>query len=75
MFIFNNNNGVGLSEKGQFEQGMEVLSQMDRVKQVQAISMYNNMKTDLMGFLADFAREGKVVKQEDIQNFFQVSFI
>ncbi|XP_023334766.1 putative E3 ubiquitin-protein ligase UBR7 [Eurytemora carolleeae] len=61
----------GLSEKGQFEQGMEVLSQMDRVKQVQAISMYNNMKTDLMGFLADFAREGKVVKQEDIQNFFQ----
>eukprot|EP00088_Acartia_fossae_P067970 TRINITY_DN8536_c0_g1_i3.p1 TRINITY_DN8536_c0_g1~~TRINITY_DN8536_c0_g1_i3.p1 ORF type:complete len:408 (-),score=107.34 TRINITY_DN8536_c0_g1_i3:577-1800(-) len=60
----------GKKRAGQFEQGMEALSQMDRVQQVEAISMYNNMKTDLMGYLASFAREGKVVKEEDIRKFF-----
>jgi len=60
----------GKKRAGQFEQGMEALSQMDRIKQVEAISMYNNMKTDLMDYLATFAREGKVVKEEDIQKFF-----
>jgi len=60
----------GRKRAGQFEQGMEALSQMDRIKQVEAISMYNHMKTDLMDHLAQFARDGKVVKEEDIRKFF-----
>ena len=37
--------------------------------------MYADMKTDLMEYLGNFARQGKVVKEEDIRNFFQVEFL
>ena len=50
---------VPLSCQGQFEQGMEELSKMDRVKQVEAIAGYNSMKTELMDFLAGFARDNR----------------
>merc|ERR1711874_789639 len=58
-------------EKGQFEQGMEALSQMDRIKQVEAIHSYNTMKEDLMQYLGKFAENGKVVREEDIKEFFE----
>jgi len=57
--------------KGQFEQGMEALSQMDRIKQVEAIHSYNSMKDDLMQYLGKFAANGKVVREEDIKEFFE----
>jgi len=57
--------------KGQFEQGMEALSQMDRIKQVEAIHSYNSMKEDLMQYLGKFAENGKVVREEDIREFFE----
>jgi len=60
----------GKKRAGQFEQGMEALSQMERVQQVEAISMYNNMKCGLMDYLKNFARQGKVVTEEDIRKFF-----
>lgn len=44
---------------------------MDRVKQVEAIEGYNSMKANLMEYLKKFAENGKVVRQEDIQEFFQ----
>ena len=49
---------------------MKALSEMDRVKQVEAIQSYNSMKTNLMEYLKSFADGKKVVKQEDIKNFF-----
>ena len=54
----------------QYEEGMKALSEMDRVKQVEAIQSYNSMKTNLMDYLKTFAESKKVVKQEDIQKFF-----
>ena len=50
---------------------MKALSEMDRVKQVEAIQSYNTMKSGLMDYLKTFADEGKVVKQEDIAKFFE----
>ena len=50
---------------------MKALSEMDRVKQVEAIQSYNTMKSGLMDFLKTFAAQGKVVKQEDIAGFFE----
>ena len=50
---------------------MEELSKMDRVKQVEAIHGYNSMKSNLMEYLKKFAENGKVVRQEDIQEFFE----
>ena len=48
-----------------------MLSNMGRMEQVDMISMYNSMKTDLMEHLSTFAKEGKVVKLEDIQKIFK----
>jgi E3 ubiquitin-protein ligase UBR7 len=50
---------------------MEALGQMDRVKQVEAIQSYNNMKDNLMEYLAKFANSNKVVREEDIKTFFE----
>merc|ERR1719445_762316 len=58
-------------KKGTLEHGMEALSQMDRVKQVEAIHSYNNMKMNLMEYLSKFADNKKVVREEDIREFFQ----
>ena len=61
--------------KGTLEQGMEALSQLDRVKQVEAIHSYNNMKENLMEYLAKFADSKKVVREDDIRTFFEVSIL
>lgn len=34
--------------------------------------MYTDMKGELMNYLAGFAREGRVVKEQDIKEFFKV---
>ena len=51
----------------QYEKGMEALSAMDRVKQVEAIHGYNSMKSNLMEHLKKFGENKKVVSKEDIQ--------
>ena len=45
----------------QYEEGMKALSEMDRVKQVEAIQGYNTMKSNLMDYLKKFAENGKVI--------------
>ena len=50
---------------------MKALGEIDRVQQVEIIDSYNQMKNNLKDFLEKFASNGKVVKQEDIQEFFQ----
>jgi E3 ubiquitin-protein ligase UBR7 len=42
---------------------------------VEAISMYNSMKENLMEYLAKFAQNGKVVREQDIREFFEVTKI
>ncbi|XP_053330705.1 putative E3 ubiquitin-protein ligase UBR7 [Spea bombifrons] len=49
---------------------MTALSAMNRVQQVELICEYNDLKTELTDYLKRFAEEGKVVKTEDIQQFF-----
>ncbi|KAK6181399.1 hypothetical protein SNE40_009256 [Patella caerulea] len=46
------------------------LSQMDRVQQVELIHGFNDMKNGLREYLRGFAENGKVVKEEDIREFF-----
>ena len=60
------------TEKGsQYEEGMKALSEMDRTKQIEAIHGYNSMKSNLMEYLKKFAENKKVVREEDIQEFFK----
>jgi E3 ubiquitin-protein ligase UBR7 len=50
---------------------MKALSDMDRKNQIEAIHGYNDMKSNLMEYLKKFAETNKVVREEDIQEFFQ----
>ncbi|CAA9998675.1 unnamed protein product [Nesidiocoris tenuis] len=49
---------------------MNVISGMDRVAQVEAISSYNDLKSGLKNFLDKFATSKKVIRREDISEFF-----
>ncbi|XP_054263286.1 putative E3 ubiquitin-protein ligase UBR7 [Macrosteles quadrilineatus] len=59
--------GAGVT---QYERGMEALSSLDRVQQMEAILSYNEMKTHLSEYLAKFVENKKVVREEDIREFF-----
>ncbi|KAM5129017.1 putative E3 ubiquitin-protein ligase UBR7 [Mantella aurantiaca] len=50
---------------------MTALGNMNRVQQVELISEYNDLKSELTDYLKRFAEEGKVVQREDIQTFFE----
>ena len=58
-------------KSSQYEDGMKELSKMERTKQIEAIHGYNSMKSNLMEYLRKFAENKKVVREEDIQEFFQ----
>lgn len=47
------------------------LSKMNRVSQLELLHNLNDFKTDLKEFLADFARNGQVVKRENVEKFFE----
>ncbi|KAI0209019.1 putative E3 ubiquitin-protein ligase UBR7 [Lamellibrachia satsuma] len=54
----------------QYESGMRVLSNMDRVQQVEVLTEYNDLKSELSQYLKKFADNKKVVREEDIREFF-----
>nr|CAD7448593.1 unnamed protein product [Timema bartmani] len=53
-----------------YERGMRALSSLDRVQQVEAIEGFNDMKSHLKEYLQKFAENKKVVREEDIREFF-----
>lgn len=56
--------------ESQYEQGLKALSSLDRVRQVEAITEYNAMKNKLKEYLQKFAENKKVVREDDIREFF-----
>ncbi|GAB1602899.1 putative E3 ubiquitin-protein ligase UBR7 [Argonauta hians] len=50
--------------------GMEALSKMNRVQQMEVIHGYNDLKSELTDYLKKFADSKKVVREEDIREFF-----
>ncbi|XP_041351094.1 putative E3 ubiquitin-protein ligase UBR7 [Gigantopelta aegis] len=52
-------------------QEIEALSQMNRVQQVEVILGYNDLKSELNNYLKKFAENGKIVREEDIREFFE----
>ncbi|XP_066145467.1 putative E3 ubiquitin-protein ligase UBR7 isoform X1 [Euwallacea fornicatus] len=53
------------------DQNNRFLSSMDRVQLIEAISGYNELKEQLGEYLKKFAENKKVVRAEDIQEFFE----
>ncbi|XP_034942909.1 putative E3 ubiquitin-protein ligase UBR7 [Chelonus insularis] len=58
------------SSESQYEKGMKALASLNHVQQVNAIEEYNNMKERLKEYLQKFAENKKVVREEDIKEFF-----
>lgn len=56
--------------ESQYEKGMKALASLDHVQQVNAIEEYNIMKERLKEYLQKFAQNKKVVREEDIKEFF-----
>ncbi|XP_011671114.2 putative E3 ubiquitin-protein ligase UBR7 [Strongylocentrotus purpuratus] len=63
--------GKGKRKRSQYDQGMEALSNMDRVQQGEMMHGYHDMKSALSDFLRSFAEQGKVVTASDIQEFYE----
>lgn len=58
------------SQESQYEKGMKALASLGRVEQLTAIEEYNNMKERLKQYLQKFVEHRKVVREEDIKQFF-----
>ncbi|XP_039751428.1 putative E3 ubiquitin-protein ligase UBR7 [Pararge aegeria] len=54
----------------QYEKGLEALSSLDRIQQINALTEYNKMRDKLLDFLKSFKDRREVVKEEDIKAFF-----
>lgn len=65
------NKGKSEEAQGSRDPLMTALSTMNRIQQVELISEYNDLKTELRDYLKKFAEEGKVVQTQDIQKFFE----
>ncbi|XP_043192753.1 putative E3 ubiquitin-protein ligase UBR7 isoform X2 [Amphibalanus amphitrite] len=60
----------GRRDAGSYAAGMRALENMDRVQQIEVVHEYNDLKSELMSYLKKFAENKKVVREEDIQEFF-----
>ncbi|RZF43139.1 hypothetical protein LSTR_LSTR012559 [Laodelphax striatellus] len=61
-------NTVGMSNN---ERTMQALSSLNRVAQIEAIKRYDELQTNLKEYLSKFVENKKVVREEDIHEFFQ----
>ncbi|XP_060570562.1 putative E3 ubiquitin-protein ligase UBR7 [Ruditapes philippinarum] len=58
------------SPSSEADQEKRVLEGMDRVQQIEMVQGFNDMKSALSDYLKKFAENGKVVRAEDIREFF-----
>ena len=58
-------------QSSSYDSSLNALNSLGRVQQIEILHGYNDMKTQLTSYLAEFAKEGKTVTKEDIQRFFQ----
>ncbi|XP_068632481.1 putative E3 ubiquitin-protein ligase UBR7 [Battus philenor] len=58
------------SSSSQYEKGLQALSSLDRVQQINALTEYNKMRDKLLDFLKSFKDRKEIVKEEDIKAFF-----
>ncbi|KAG8236039.1 hypothetical protein J437_LFUL015417 [Ladona fulva] len=62
--------GKAKDSASQYEEGLRALSSLGHVQKVDAIQEYNMMQTHLKNYLKKFAESKKVVREEDIREFF-----
>ncbi|CAA3006454.1 E3 ubiquitin- ligase UBR7 [Olea europaea subsp. europaea] len=62
--------GRAIVRETPFERGMTALNKMNRTAVVEALHGYDELKADLSTYLRKFAESKKVVREEDIHDFF-----
>ncbi|XP_046606030.1 putative E3 ubiquitin-protein ligase UBR7 isoform X1 [Neodiprion virginianus] len=62
--------GKASQTESQYERGMKALASLGHVQQLTAIEEFNNMKERLKEYLQKFAENKKIVREEDIKEFF-----
>ncbi|KAG8178550.1 hypothetical protein JTE90_015920 [Oedothorax gibbosus] len=63
--------GKNVASRSQYDKGLDALSQLDRVKQMEAVRAYTSMKGELKEYLKEFADNKKTVCEKDIKEFFE----
>ncbi|KAF8788958.1 putative E3 ubiquitin-protein ligase UBR7 [Argiope bruennichi] len=63
--------GKGGSKESQYDRGLSALGRLDRVKQMEAVRAYTNMKGELKEYLKQFAENKRTVCESDIKEFFE----
>jgi len=58
------------TKETEYERGMKALSTLPRTSQVECLQNFEELKSELTEYLSPFAASNKVVKKEDIMNFF-----
>ncbi|KAI0438585.1 hypothetical protein F4803DRAFT_88215 [Xylaria telfairii] len=53
-----------------YERGESALKNVDRVRAIEGVMAYNNLKEKLKPFFQEFADSGKAIGAEDIKNYF-----
>lgn len=57
--------------ESQYDKGLDALSKLDRVKQMEAVRAYTRMKGQLKEYLKEFANSKRTVCESDIKEFFE----
>ncbi|XP_045495023.1 dentin sialophosphoprotein [Colias croceus] len=54
----------------QYEKGLQALSSLDRIQQINVLTEYNIMRDKFLDFLKSFKERRKIVTEEDVKAFF-----
>ncbi|KAJ9608239.1 hypothetical protein H2200_007227 [Cladophialophora chaetospira] len=64
-------NGGGSSRASLLDRGEAALSNVDRVRAIEGVMVYNHLRDKVKEFLKPYAEEGRVVSAEDIKAYFE----
>lgn len=59
------------SQRSLLDRGEAALNNMDRVKAIEGVMVYNHLRDKVKEFLRPYAESGKVVSAEDIKGYFE----
>lgn len=63
--------GGSIGSRSLLDRGEAALSNMDRVKAIEGVMVYNHLREKVKGFLKPFAESGQAVGAEDIKAYFE----
>ncbi|KAG9684571.1 zf-UBR-domain-containing protein, partial [Aureobasidium melanogenum] len=66
-----NGHGGSVGSGSTYERGEALLSNMDRVKAIEGVMVYNHLRDKVKAFLQPFAESGQAVGAEDIKAYFE----